>query len=55
METCRAIRHVDRNVFLYELRGPAWAAGSYSVSQSAGGIYHYIICKTLQLTERIAL
>ena len=27
-------------VFQGELQGPAWAVGSYSYSQSAGGIYH---------------
>ena len=31
------------------------AVGSYSVSQSAEGIYHYIIFKTLRQTRRIAL
>ena len=42
-------------VFLDELRWLAWAVGSCSVSQSAGGIYHYIIFKTLRQTRRIAL
>ena len=42
-------------IFRGELQGPAWAVGSYSVSQSAGGIYHYIIFKTLRQTRRIAL
>ena len=35
-------------VFSCELRGPAWAEGSYSISQSAGGISQKIIFKTLR-------
>ena len=42
-------------VFQGKLRGPAWAVGSYSASQSAEGIYHCIIFKTLRQTRRIAL
>ena len=38
-------------VFQGKLRGPAWAVGSCSVSQSAGGMYHYIIFKTLRQTR----
>ena len=33
-------------VFQLELRGPAWAVGSYSMSQSAGGTSQIMICKT---------
>ena len=35
-------------VFPCELRGPAWAVGSYSISQSAGGNSQNIIFKTLR-------
>ena len=35
-------------VFPCELRGPAWAVGSYSISQSAGGTSQNIIFKTLR-------
>ena len=34
-------------VFSCELRGPAWAVGSYIISQSAGGTSQNIIFKTL--------
>ena len=42
-------------VFPCELRGPAWAVGSYSVSQSAGGTSQNIIFKTLRQIGRPAL
>ena len=42
-------------VFPCELRGPAWAVGSYSISQSAGGTSQTIIFKTLRLIGRPAL
>ena len=35
-------------VFPCELQGPAWAVGSYSISQSAGGTSQNIIFKTLR-------
>ena len=35
-------------VFPCELRGPAWAVGSYSIGQSAGGTSQHIIIKTLR-------
>ena len=42
-------------VFPCELRGPAWAIGSYSISQSAGGTSQNIIFKTLRQIGRPAL
>ena len=45
----------DFVVFPCELRGPAWAVGSYSISQSAGGTSQNIIFKTLQQIGRPAL
>ena len=42
-------------VFPCELRGPAWAVGSYSISQSAGGTSQNIIFKTLRQIGRPAL
>ena len=42
-------------VFLCELRGPAWAVGSYSISQSARGTSQNIIFKTLRQLGRPAL
>ena len=42
-------------VFPCELRGPAWAVGSYSISQSAGGTSQNIIYKTLRQIGRPAL
>ena len=35
-------------VFPCELQGPAWAVGSYSISQSTGGTSQNIIFKTLR-------
>ena len=43
------------NVFRGELRGPAWAVGSYSISRSARETYQTIIFKTLRLIGRPAL
>ena len=34
--------------YVCELRGPAWAVGSYSIGQSAGGTSQHIIIKTLR-------
>ena len=34
--------------FLSELRGPAWAVGTYSIGHSAGGTSQNMICKTLR-------
>ena len=42
-------------VFPCELRGPPWAVGSYSISQSAGGTSQNIIFKTLRQIGRPAL
>ena len=39
-----------RYVFLCELRGPAWAIGSYSSGPLAGGTPQIIIFKTLRMT-----
>ena len=40
-------------VISYEvLRGPAWAVGSCSISQSAGRIYQNITFKTLRQTGK---
>ena len=44
-----------RYVFQCELWGPAWAVGSYSISQSAGGTSQSIIFKTLRQIRRPAL
>ena len=41
-------------VFPWELRGPAWAVGSYSISQSAGRTSQNIIFQTLQQIGRYA-
>ena len=43
------------NVFPCELRGPAWAVGSYIISQSARGTFQNIIFKTLRQIGRLAL
>ena len=59
-----AVTHTERGVlsvtrFCYafpcELRGPAWAVGSYSISQSAGETSQNIIFKTLRQTSRSVL
>ena len=42
-------------VFPFELQGPAWAVGSYSISQSARGTSQNIIYKTLRQIGRPAL
>ena len=42
-------------VFPYELRGPAWAVGSYSISQSAGETSQNITFKTLRQLGRPSL
>ena len=42
-------------VFPCEFPGPAWAVGSYSISQSAGGTSQNIIFKTLRQIGRPAL
>ena len=41
-------------IFPCELRGPAWAVGSYSISQSARGTNQNIFFKTLQKIGRPA-
>ena len=53
----RAGRPICRKVLscFHELRGPAWAVGSYSISQSAGGTSQNIIFKTLRQIGRPAL
>ena len=43
------------HVFPCELRGPAWAVGSYSISKSVGGTSQNIIFKTLRLIGHPAL
>ena len=55
--TERGILSVARfcHVFPCELRGPAWAVDSYSISQSAGGTSRKIIFKTLRQVECPAL
>ena len=42
-------------VFPCDLRGPVWAVGSFSISQSAGGTSRNIIFKTLRQIGRPAL
>ena len=59
MTTCteRGVLSVARFCygFPYELRGPDWAVGSYSISQSSGGTSQNIISKTLRQIGRPAL
>ena len=55
--TERGILSVARFCYVFpcELREPAWAVGSYSISQSAGGTSQIIIFKTLRQIGRPAL
>ena len=55
--TMRGILSVARFCYVFpcELGGPAWAVGSYSVSQSAGGTSQNMIFKTLRQIGRPAL
>ena len=55
--TERGILSVARFCYVFpgELQGPAWAVGSYSISQSAGETYQNIIFKTLRQIGRPAL
>ena len=57
INTERGVLSVARFCYVFprELRGPAWAVGSYSISQSAGGTSQNIICKTLRQIGRPAL
>ena len=52
--TERGILSVARFCYVFpgELQGPAWAVGSYSISQSSGGTSENIIFKTLQQIGR---
>ena len=43
------------HAFPCQLRGPAWAVGSYSISQSAGGTSQNITFKTLRQIDSPAL
>ena len=55
--TERGVLYVARFCYVFpcELRGPIWAVGSYSISQSAGGTSQNIIFKTLRQIGRPAL
>ena len=55
----RAGRPIGRKILcsmrVAELRGPAWAVGTYSISQTAGGTSQNIIFKTLRQIGRPTL
>ena len=54
ISTERGVLSVARCCYVFpcELRGPAWAVGNYSISQSAGGTSQNIIFKTLRQIGR---
>ena len=52
----RAGLPICRKVLLcFSMQRPAWAVGSYSISQSAGGTPQIMICKTSRQIESPAL
>ena len=55
--TERGVLSVSRFCYVFpcELQGPAWAVGSYSISQSAGETSQNIIFKTLRQIGRPAI